>query len=134
MTRLNYAKHHFDSWVVREHGNSYLAIAEWTGLLGVVPFFVLVVMAGWNAGKVFRWLRQSNDMFSPAAPAAAIVAAGLFHAMFEDWMFAVGYYLCVFFWVMAFLLVDVLPQKQEVYSPEVWMPMPQYANAPAAGQ
>lgn len=134
MTRMNYAEHHFDSWVVREHGNSYLAIAEWTGLLGMVPFFLLVGMAGLNASRVFRWLRHSNEIFSPAAPAAAIVAAGLFHAMFEDWMFAVGYYLCIFFWVMAFLLVDVLPRTPVVYSPRVWVPMPDYANAPAAGR
>jgi hypothetical protein len=31
------------------------------------------------------------------------------HAAFEDWLFAVGYPLCVFFWALAFVLVDVLP-------------------------
>ena len=38
-----------------------------------------------------------------------VVLAGLLHAGFEDWLFAVGYYLTVFFWVAAFLLMDVLP-------------------------
>jgi hypothetical protein len=33
----------------------------------------------------------------------------LVHAAFEDWLFAVGYYLCVFFWSLAFIMVDVLP-------------------------
>jgi hypothetical protein len=31
------------------------------------------------------------------------------HAAFEDWLFAPGYYLCVFFWALAFIMVDVLP-------------------------
>ena len=38
-----------------------------------------------------------------------VLAAGLVHAGFEDWLFAVGYYLCVFFWVLAFAFVDMLP-------------------------
>ena len=68
-------------------------------------------------------------------PAAAIVAAGLFHAMFEDWMFAVGYYLCVFFWAIAFIMVDVLPQPAVVYAPDIVIPMPpRFAGAAASGQ
>ena len=40
---------------------------------------------------------------------------GLIHAAFEDWMFAPGSYLCVFFWVAAFLLIDfVSPGKATV--------------------
>jgi hypothetical protein len=38
-----------------------------------------------------------------------VMIAGLIHAGFEDWLFAVGYYLCVFFWSLAFVLIDVLP-------------------------
>jgi hypothetical protein len=33
-------------------------------------------------------------------------------------MFAVGYYVCVFFWTMAFILVDFLPHPTVVYVPE----------------
>ena len=85
--------------------------------------------------RVFRWLRRTGDVFSPSAPAAAIVAAGLCHAMFEDWMFAVGYYLCVFFWAIAFIMVDVLPRASIVYAPEMFVPSPvQYAGAAASGQ
>ena len=118
MTVMAYAKTHIDSWITREHGNSYLEIAEWSGLLGVIPFYFLVVLCALNVKNVFSWLRRTGDVFSPAVPAAAIVAAGLFHAMFEDWMFAVGYYLCVFFWAMAFILVDVLPRATVIYMPE----------------
>jgi O-antigen ligase len=107
---------HFDSRVVREHGNSYLAIAEWVGLLGVVPFYFLVGITGSNVRKAFSAVRRSGDVLSPMIPAAAIVAAGLIHATFEDWMFAVGYYLCVFFWAIAFILVDVLRQPAAVSS------------------
>jgi hypothetical protein len=41
-----------------------------------------------------------------AVPLAMVVLAGIIHAVFEDWLFAPGYYLCVFFWAMAFIFVD----------------------------
>jgi O-antigen ligase len=132
MTKLQYAQHHVDSWIVREHGNSYLAIAEWTGLLGVLPFYLLVVMAAANAWKVFARLRVSRDVMAPAVPAAMIVVAGLFNAMFEDWMFAVGYYLCVFFWVNAFLLVDMVPRRAMVLEPVPFAPPGPGEYLPAA--
>jgi hypothetical protein len=121
--------------VIREHGNSYLAIAEWVGLLGVVPFYFLVGLMASNVRRVFSVIRRSGDAFSPAIPAAAIVAAGLIDAAFEDWMFAVGYYLCVFFWAMAFILVDVLPEPAVVGSNATVLPMSgrQYLAA-ASGQ
>jgi hypothetical protein len=47
------------------------------------------------------------------------MAAGLVHAGFEDWLFAVGYYLCVFFWTLAFMFVDVLPHPTGAHQPRV---------------
>ncbi len=96
---------------VREHGNSYLAILEWQGLLGVVPFFALLSLLGIYLGRVFQWMRRGGEASAPAVAFAATMAAGLFHAGFEDWMFAVGYYLCVFFWMMAFIFVDFIPPR-----------------------
>ena len=48
-----------------------------------------------------------------------VLAAGLIHAGFEDWLFAVGYYLSVFFWVLAFAFLDMLPSAAPaaVYRP-----------------
>ena len=43
-----------------------------------------------------------------------VVLAGLIHANFEDWLFAVGSYLCLLFWVFAFELVDIIPHAVEV--------------------
>jgi len=97
------------SKAAREHGNSYLAIAEWVGLLGVSPFFTLVLLIAVNIGRVAAWTRRTGDPFSPAVPIAVILTGGLVHAAFEDWLFAAGYYLCLFFWAFAFVLVDVLP-------------------------
>jgi hypothetical protein len=37
------------------------------------------------------------------------VLAGIVHATFEDWLFAVGSYPCVYFWVFAFMLADFVP-------------------------
>ncbi|MBZ5722031.1 MAG: O-antigen ligase family protein [Acidobacteriia bacterium] len=93
----------------REHGNSYLAISEWVGLLGVLPFFTLVLLTARNVARGAAWIRRTGDVTSPVVPLTGILAAGLIHAGFEDWLFAVGYYLCVFFWISAFLIIDLLP-------------------------
>src|SRR5260370_42303592 len=63
---------HFDSRVVREHGNSYLAIAEWVGLLGVVPFYFLVGMAALHVRRAFSLVLRSGEILSRAIPAAEV--------------------------------------------------------------
>jgi O-antigen ligase len=93
----------------REHGNSYLAITEWVGFVGDIPFFALVVLIAVNVGRALARMRRTGNVFSPAVPLAGVLAAGLVHAAFEDWLFAAGYYLCIFFWTLAFIMVDVLP-------------------------
>jgi O-antigen ligase len=93
----------------REHGNSYLAITEWVGFVGDIPFFGLVVLVAVNVGRAWAQMRRTGNALSPAIPLAGVLAAGLVHAAFEDWLFAPGYYLCVFFWALAFIMVDVLP-------------------------
>jgi O-antigen ligase len=93
----------------REHGNSYLAITEWVGFVGDIPFLALVILIAVNVGRALAQMRRTGNVFSPAVPLAGVLAAGLVHAAFEDWLFAVGYYLCVFFWTLAFIMVDVLP-------------------------
>jgi O-antigen ligase len=93
----------------REHGNSYLEITEWVGLVGDIPFFALVVLIAVNVGRALVQMRRTGNILSPAVPLAGVLAAGLVHAAFEDWLFAAGYYLCVFFWTLAFIMVDVLP-------------------------
>jgi O-antigen ligase len=97
-----------DSRMIREHGNSYLAILEWSGLLGVFPFYLLVGIALSHGKRALVELRRTGNMLSPAIPAAAIIVAGFVGAAFEDWLFAVGYYLSVFVWVIAFILADLI--------------------------
>jgi len=65
-----------------------------------------------NVRKVFSKVRSTGDAFLPAIPAAAVVLAGLVEAMFEDGLFAVGYYLCVLVWALAFILVDLVHSNQ----------------------
>ena len=63
------------------------------------------------------------------------LAALLALTLVTIWMFAVGYYLCVFFWAIAFIMVDVLPQSALVYAPDIVVPMPsRFAEAAASGQ
>jgi O-antigen ligase len=106
----------------REHGSSYLAMAEYMGMLGILPFLFLLVLLVRSASQVYRWMRGASSPFHYAVPFALITVAGLIHAAFEDWLFAAGSYLCVFFWVSAFLLIDL----SEETSPNARMPI----NAP----
>ena len=123
-------KRFVDSRMIREHGNSYLAIAEWSGLLGVFPFYLLIGTTALHAKAALMRLRRSGNIFAPAVPAAAILVAGLIDAAFEDWLFAVGYYLSVFLWVMAFILADLVRSREaEVAVPKVvMMPVTQFAQ------
>lgn len=94
----------------RENGSSYLTIMTWVGMAGVLPFaFMLLVLLGKVLRTIF-WMLNTQDPLHPAVPLAMVIFAGLVHAFFEDWLFAAGYYLCVFFWSMAFVLWDVAPR------------------------
>ena len=92
-----------------EHGSSYLAITAWVGLLGVLPFLFLLGALFRRVIHTVAWMAKTGNPAHAAVPLAMVVFAGMIHATFEDWLFAPGYYLCVFFWSMAFLLVDQAP-------------------------
>ncbi len=97
----------------REHGNSYLALVQYVGLAGVIPFSVLLMLVLGLIVRTCRWIRRSADPRNYALPLVLVCIAGLVHAVFEDWLFAVGYYLTVFFWTVVFLLYDLQPQPAE---------------------
>jgi O-antigen ligase len=108
----------------REHGNSYLAITEWVGFVGDIPFLALVILIAANVGRALVRGHRTGLARSPAIPLAGVLAAGLVHAAFEDWLFAPGYYLCVFFWALAFVMVDILATTSvatvEQSGPHAW--------------
>jgi O-antigen ligase len=91
----------------REHGSSYLALAEYMGLLGILPFLLLLFLLLRAAARVYKWMRRTGSPYHYAVPFALVTLAGLIHAAFEDWLFAAGSYLCLFFWVSGFLLIDL---------------------------
>ena len=97
----------------REHGSSYLAIMEWMGFLGIVPFAILIFMVMLTIRHVFVYLRRTGNVAHYSVPIMVVLAAGLTHALFEDWLFAVGYYLTTLFWSLAFLLMDLAPRISE---------------------
>jgi O-antigen ligase len=103
--------------LTRERGSSYLTMLETTGVLGALPCALLILALLWEIWKVFAWLRRTGKVNQPAVVAASIIVAGLVNAFFEDWMFAVGYYMCVIFWVLAFSLRD-------------WMACPVWSEEP----
>jgi len=93
----------------REHGSSYITIAEWVGLLGVVPFVALLVVTVSNVWRVCAWMRRTGNPCHYSIPLAMVVLSGLVHGFFEDSLFAVGSYVSVYFWVSVFLLADLIP-------------------------
>lgn len=96
----------------REHGNSYLALAEYLGLIGMIPFIFLLTLVLRMVVQVCRWMRRTGDVSHFSVPLCMILLGGLVHAFFEDWLLAVGYYLCLFFWICVFLLDDLLPERK----------------------
>jgi O-antigen ligase len=90
----------------RERGSSYLTMLETTGVVGTFFFVLLLLAVIREIWAIFSWLRRTGKVNQPAVVAAAILLAGLMNAFFEDWMFAVGYYMSVIFWVLALSLRD----------------------------
>jgi O-antigen ligase len=106
-------------YVTRERGSSYLTMLETTGVVGTFFFALLILAIIREIWRVFSWLRRTGKVNQPAVVAAAILLGGLVNASFEDWMFAVGYYMSVVFWLLAFSLRD-------------WMACPVWSEEPQA--
>jgi O-antigen ligase len=113
-TGFNFGKFASTAATAREHGSSYMTIAEWVGLLGVLPFVMLMGLTGLNVGRVCVWIRKTANPYHCSVPLAMVLVAGFVHAGFEDWLFAVGSYPCVYFWVFAFMLADFVPTGDQV--------------------
>lgn len=107
-----------------ENGSSYLAILTWVGVLGVLPFLLTVLVLLRRVARTVAWMWATGNPCHPAVPLAMVVVAGLVHAGLEDWLFAPGYYLCVFFWSLAFVLVDVTPPAPVRSAEFAWRPRP----------
>jgi O-antigen ligase len=105
---------------VREHGSSYLALVDYVGLIGIVPFVLLLVSLLHMIYNTCGWMRRTGSPHHYAVPLAMVCIAGLVHAIFEDWLFAVGSYLNVFFWTSAFILCEVRPRMNWVTLRSAW--------------
>ncbi len=108
------------STTTAEHGSSYFAITVWVGVLGVLPFLLLLGSLLRKAARTVFWLWKTGNPSHGAVPLAMVIIAGMIHAVFEDWLFAAGYYLCVFYWSMAFVFVDqalslTIPSSQSIF-------------------
>ena len=120
----------------KEFGSSYLAITTWVGLLGVLPFFMLLLVLFKTIVQTVIWMFRTQNPFHPAVPLAMVTLAGLIHAGFEDWLFAPGFHLAVFYWSMAFILVDYAPKVAQpnlrrVLSRNSFIPSNQPSVAPS---
>ena len=109
--------------VTAENGSSYLAMLAGVGLLGAVPFTLLLFLLMVRMFQSWVWMRHTGNSLHPAVPLTIVMFAGLMHAGFEDWLFAPGSYLCVFFWSLAFVLNDVAPKNVSGLALK-WSPRP----------
>lgn len=106
---LNFGRFSSTAETAREHGSSYMTITEWVGILGVTPFFAILILTALNVWRVCAWMNRTSNPYHYSIPLAMVVLSGLLHASFEDWLFAAGSYPCVFFWFCAFILADLKP-------------------------
>ncbi len=110
----------------REHGSSYLALVEWVGLAGGVPFLVLLLLLLRKTGQALAWMWRTGCADHAMVAIVLVVLGGLIHAVFEDWLFAVGYHFTVFFWTCAFVLFDLVPveaRKPELVGADNFEPL-----------
>ena len=96
--------------VTAENGSSYLSLLSGVGVVGTIPFSLLLLILLVNIHRTMIWTWRSRSRCHPALPIAIVLVSGIIHAIFEDWMFAAGNYLCVWFWVVAFIFLDVAPR------------------------
>jgi O-antigen ligase len=117
---------------VREHGNSYLALLEYVGLLGIVPFAVLLLLVLRQIYRGCSQMWRTRDPGHYVVPLVLVCTAGLVHAFFEDWLFAVGFYLTVFFWTSVFVLAEL--QSEQAPAPvminRAWRTIPVSTQVP----
>jgi O-antigen ligase len=110
-----------DSSASTEHGSSYLAIATWVGMVGVLPFLLLLGFLLAKTVQTLLWMHRTGNPSHPAVPLAMVMLCGMIHAGFEDWLFAPGYYLCVFYWSMAFVFIDQVSWSKTAASREPFL-------------
>ncbi len=91
----------------REHGNSYLAILDYVGLLGISPFVIVLGLILRQVYRGYSRMWRTRDVHAFSVPLVLVCMAGLVHAFFEDWLFAVGFHLNVFFWTAVFVLAEL---------------------------
>jgi hypothetical protein len=86
----------------------YLREPGWSGHSALVCCWTTLL---WYSFRALARLRKLGHPNYPAAPVACIVIAGLVHAAFEDWLFAVGYYVTLVFWILAMSLPDLVGES-----------------------
>ncbi len=93
-----------DGRLIREKGNSILALVEETGLIGLILFtFPLIVMIVKNKVKLHSNLSLLTTHYSLLT---AALAAFIFHAQFEGWWVGVGSVQLPLFFLYVGLLVQ----------------------------
>lgn len=110
--------------VTAENGSSYLAVLVGVGIVGTIPIAIVLILLLGRVIRTLAFMRVSGTPLHPAIPLAAVITAGIVHATFEDWMFAPGYYLTVFFWCLAFIFVDVAPPPRSSLVGLPWIRKP----------
>lgn len=59
-----------------EHGSSYLAIATWVGMAGMLPFVMLLAVLAKKIFQTIAWVVKTGNLAHPAVPLAFVMLAG----------------------------------------------------------
>lgn len=95
----------------RERGSSLLALLEGVGFLGGSPILVFLLALLFRLWRTAARHRQSDGGLSLSAVLGSILLGATAHSLFEGWLLATGFYLCIFFWSLVFIYYDLETRK-----------------------
>lgn len=93
---------------VVEPGNSWLAVASMTGLIGLIPFILITIS---TSIRLFKQAMYSDDTNSILLFSLLMVV--YVHMMAEGYVLAGGAYMCFFFWLLLGVSYMYIPQKYQ---------------------
>jgi len=96
----------------RERGSSMLALLEGVGVIGAIPMLLFLLGLFYKLWGTAARYRRSSSGLSLSSTLGSILIGALSHSIFEGWLLATGFYLCIFFWSIVFIYFDLERPKR----------------------
>ncbi len=85
----------------RRTENSYLTVFEQLGIPGLIVLLLIMISLCNPIPILFLKKIVSRDRYIIIVMLYSIIIGGFVNAIFEDWLFSVGSFICVLFWIIA---------------------------------